>query len=92
MPFFIAIIEAKPPMKFKILVLKSYRGRIDSYDHIVYFKSTVSLLIIDDALKCMLFFTTFKESTLRWFTRLPAGVITSFFESKRMFLTQFASA
>lgn len=42
--------------------------------------------------KCRFFLTTFKESTLRWFSRLPLGIITLFAKFKWMFATQFASA
>lgn len=90
--FSLVIAEAKPPEKFKILILESYKGRTDPYDHISYFESAVSLLTIDDVLKCRLFFTNFKESALRWFTRLAIGVFGLFPEFRRIFLAQFTSA
>lgn len=51
-----------------------------------------SPLDLDDAMKCRIFFTTFKESALKWFSHLPVGVIMSFVDFKKMLTTQFVSA
>lgn len=90
--FSVEVVEPSPPHGFKIPHLKSYKWRTDLVDHIAYFKSRTSSMDLDDVMNCKLFFTTFKESTLRWFSRLPVKIITTLTESKRTFATQFASA
>ncbi|KAH0448556.1 hypothetical protein IEQ34_022356 [Dendrobium chrysotoxum] len=45
------IIEAKPPTKFKILHLDSYKGRMEPTNQDAYFELTTSPMDINDALK-----------------------------------------
>ncbi|KAH0463369.1 hypothetical protein IEQ34_007951 [Dendrobium chrysotoxum] len=61
------ITEAKPLAKCKIPHLDSYKGKTDLIDNVNCLEWIVSLLDINNALKCRLFFTTFKESPLWWF-------------------------
>lgn len=53
---FIEITKAMSHARFKILSLDSYKGKTNTINHVVYFESTISLLDINDALKCRLFF------------------------------------
>lgn len=89
--FSIEIVEARPLHRVKILHLESYKGQIELVDHIVYFESMTSLLDLDMAMKCCLFFKSFKDLALKWFSHLLVGVITLFIKFKKMFIMQLAS-
>ncbi|KAH0451647.1 hypothetical protein IEQ34_018946 [Dendrobium chrysotoxum] len=68
--------EVMPTPRFKVPHLGSYRGRTNPVDHVSTFELMNSLLDIKDVLKCHLFFTMLKESTLRRFIQLLVGVNT----------------
>lgn len=67
-PFYMKIVETQLKHKFKIHHLELYKGRTYLIDHVFYFKSTTSLLDVNDTMMCQLFLTTFKELALMWFS------------------------
>lgn len=46
------IVEAHRSSKFKMPHLESYKANTDPTDHLTYFESIISLLNLDNTLKC----------------------------------------
>ncbi|PKU86830.1 hypothetical protein MA16_Dca022490 [Dendrobium catenatum] len=57
--------------------IELFKGKMNLADYVAYFEFVVTLLGISDVLKCKMFFTTFKESSLQWFPLSRPGLVSS---------------
>ncbi|XP_057444607.1 uncharacterized protein LOC130736846 [Lotus japonicus] len=76
----------------KNLVLESYSGKTDPKDHLLCFNMKMVISAASDAVKCRMFPSTFKGTTMEWFITLPRGFITNFREFSSKFLVQFSAS
>ncbi|XP_057444329.1 uncharacterized protein LOC130736523 [Lotus japonicus] len=76
----------------KNLVLETYSGKTDPKDHLLYFNTKMVISSASDAVKCRMFPSTFKGTTMAWFTTLPRGSITNFRDFSSKFLVQFSTS
>ncbi|XP_057445498.1 uncharacterized protein LOC130737687 [Lotus japonicus] len=76
----------------KNLVLETYRGKTDPKDHLLYFNTKMVISSASDAVKCRMFPSTFKGTTMAWFTTLPRGSFTNFRDFSSKFLVQFSAS
>ncbi|XP_057432236.1 uncharacterized protein LOC130724992 [Lotus japonicus] len=74
----------------KNLVLETYSGKTDPKDHLLYFNMKMVISSASDAVKCRIFPSTFKGTSMAWFTTLPRGSITNFCDFSSEFLVQFS--
>ncbi|XP_057444242.1 uncharacterized protein LOC130736424 [Lotus japonicus] len=76
----------------KNIVLETYSGKADPKEHLLYFNTKMVTSAASDAVKCMMFPSTFKGTTMAWFTTLPRGYITNFRDFSSKFLVQFSAS
>ncbi|XP_057425878.1 uncharacterized protein LOC130719262 [Lotus japonicus] len=89
-PFSAEVREVAILDNMKNLVLESYSGRTDPKDHLLYFNTKMVISAASDAVKCKMFPSTFKSTTMAWFTTLPRGSITNFRDFSSKFLIQLS--
>ena len=88
-PFTRRITKAPPLQKFSPPKFNVYNGRLDSADHVRYYKHVMVYWIFDDVVMCRMFPANLGGSALRWFAKLPEGQIDSFKELAKQFAACF---
>ncbi|XP_057425616.1 uncharacterized protein LOC130718980 [Lotus japonicus] len=76
----------------KNIVLETYNGKTDPKDHLLYFNTKMVISSASDAVKCRMFPSTLKGTSMAWFTTLPRGSITNFRDFSSKFLVQFSAS
>ncbi|XP_057426212.1 uncharacterized protein LOC130719611 [Lotus japonicus] len=76
----------------KDLVLETYSGKTDPKDHLLYFNTKMVISAASDEVKCRMFPSTFKGTTMAWFTTLPRGSIAKFRDFSSKFLVQLSAS
>ncbi|XP_057434232.1 uncharacterized protein LOC130726894 [Lotus japonicus] len=90
--FSAAVREVAITDNMKNIVLKTYIGKADLKEHLLYFNTKMVINAAFDAVKCRIFPSTFKGTTMAWFTTLPRGSITNFHDFSSKFLVQFSAS
>ncbi|XP_057432518.1 uncharacterized protein LOC130725292 [Lotus japonicus] len=91
-PFSAVVREVAIPDNMKSLALEAYSGGTDPKDHLLYFSAKMVISVASDAMKCRMFPSTFKGTTMAWFTTLPRGSIAKFSDFSSKFLVQFSAS
>lgn len=66
-----AIWDDQVQKNFKSLLLVSFNGKTNPWEHIIAINNLMEIVGSYDSLKCKLITGTFKEGALRWFMSLP---------------------
>ncbi|CAN6552379.1 unnamed protein product [Malus baccata var. baccata] len=64
--------------KFTQLLIKYFKGNPDPSSHIMSYKNAMALYSNNDPLKCKIFPSTIKRSSMKWYVGLPPGSILNF--------------
>lgn len=90
-PFSAAIENVAILEHMKSLVLDSYSGNTDPKDHLLYFNTKMVIGVASDVVKCRMFPSTFKSTTMAWFTTLSPGSVSNFRDFSSKFMVQFSA-
>ncbi|GFY87779.1 hypothetical protein Acr_05g0014180 [Actinidia rufa] len=91
-PFTERVLRTQISSKFKLPTqLGIYEGKTDPMDHLVSYKSLMSLQGCSDKVMCKAFSATLKGPARSWFRKLSPGTVDSFGELSRLFVANFMS-
>ena len=89
LPFTAKVLECPLSLKFCLPQLESFDGLKDPLDHIITFKTTLSLQQLLDEILCRSFPTTLKGATQMWFSKLTTSFIDNFKQLGNSFVRHF---
>ena len=69
-----------------------YHGNSDPRKFLIRFNIEMDLYQIPDLVRCRFLGASLRESAQQWFQKLGEGVISSWVDMQRMFMTQFQAA
>ena len=86
-------VDVSMPSKgFKLPIVESYDGTIDSIDHLEMFHTSMSIQRANDAIMCKPFLATLKKVKKSWFFSLLLRSIGTFRELGEKFVNPFISS
>lgn len=91
-PFTDWIKRSPPAHDIQFPVFVKYSSKMKAHDHVFSFEAQVSLVTIDEGLKCKAFLSTLHGLALAWFSKLPSGSISGWEDFKLKFFNEFASS
>ena len=91
-PFSKRIMEETILRQFKIPQVEPYDGTIDLFDHMDSFKAHMMIQNASDILYCLAFLATLKKVAQMWYLGIPAGMIHSFSQFEKIFLSYFRTS
>ncbi|KAL2504795.1 Uncharacterized protein Adt_20416 [Abeliophyllum distichum] len=91
LPFSVGIRNASIPHEFRVPKITPYTCKGDTLDHVITYKTEMSLQGATLALKCRAFHLTLSGRAKRWYNKLVARSISSWSELKKTFINYFSS-
>jgi len=84
------VIEEVVPPHFLIPKVTPFTGKGDPESHLKAFRAQMLISGGNDALRCKMFVGTLTGTTLKWFSKIPNGSITTFSDFSRLFMDRFS--
>jgi len=84
------VIEEMVPPHFLIPKVTPFTGEGDPESHLKAFRAQMLISGGNDALRCKMFVGTLTGTTLKWFSKIPNGSITTFSDFSRLFMDRFS--
>ena len=88
-PFLPEIEEIDPLEKFKTPKFMLYDGKSNTRSHISHFRQMMALWNHHNAFMCKIFSSSLGDLRFKWFDKLPAGSIKSFYQFFEPFVARF---